>query len=497
MNNQGQQCSARLRCKLLHFQLAKYNCWGRKTDETNWSYYGLVLDWYFDESVLAFDFLNIEDFFDCNGDFTYVDTDTLKDQYKNATPRKRLQVLENILNILKHTSVNKEQNTNMIQVVIQVLLRDSVKIINPETGYILLEANDIIDYGSYCNIVRVKEGLLKKVLKPEYFEDEQLRKRMKYEYENMSKLRACPYILNVYTFNVEDNSYLMEQGDKNLFKHLNDELELTFEDKLKIISDILSGMTFAHNHSIIHRDLHLGNILKIGSDFVICDFGLSKDLSIERSMKSSHTEKNNHLFVDPLAITDFKKLDLQSDIYSIGKIIDYIFTSNGAIDDHIFKTIVERSTSRNKSLRYDSVEQIINEIELVLKNQSQRDRKKSTITKILNEQYDTQVHEYIMDLVEIDRICKFIVTHQLSTFGKIIEQFESAYQIKITQSIAYGYSEATGYGGWGNYDIFASISYYLCKNSQDIKVIELAKNILEECADIRYFAKDLLEEISD
>ena len=469
--------------------------WERKTDETNWSYYGLILDWYFDQSVLSIDYIDIEDFFDCNGGFSYWDSTYLSEQYSNLPIKKCLQVLENILNILKHTSVNKEQNLHMVKVVTKVLLRDNIKVINPENGYLTIKPNDIFDSGSYCNIIRVREGVLRKVLKPNYLKDDKLKKRMKYEYENMEKLRECPYILNVYEFNTEDDSYLMEQGEKNLFQHLKDEIEFSFEEKLKIISDVLEGIAFAHKNSIIHRDLHLGNILKIGNDFVICDFGFSKDLSMERSMKSSYTEKNNHLFVDPLAISDFRKLDLKSDIYSIGKIIDYVFTSKESTSDHIFKTIVEICTSRNKSLRYDSVEHIINEIGAVLENQNQKESKKFTIEKILNNHYDTQVHELIMILIDSDKLSNFIVAHQLSSFGKIIEQFESGYQIRIIQSIAYGYSEATGYGGWSNYDIFADISYYLCKNSQNREVVNIATSVLEECAGIRYSAKDLLEEI--
>lgn len=471
--------------------------WDGKTTETNWNYYGLVLDWYFDESVLSIDYMDIEDFFDHNGGFPFVDDKYLAEQYNNLSIRKRVQVLENILNVLKHSTVNKEQSIHMIELVTKVLLRDNVKVINPENGYITIIPDDIFDSGSYCNIIRVREGILRKVLKPVFQNDGKLNKRMKYEYENMSKLSGCAQILNVYDFSPEDNSYLMEQGDKNLFQHLNNELELSFEEKLKIIIDILKGMAFAHEKSIIHRDLHLGNILKIGKDFVICDFGLSKDLSIERSMKSSFTEKNNHLFLDPLAISDFTKLDLKSDIYSIGKIIDYVFTYNEIDPNHVFKTIVERCTSRNKSLRYDSVKQIINDVEVNLKSQDQEESRISAINKILNDQYDTHVHEFIMDLVDSDRISKFIVTHKLSSFGKIIEQFESAYQIKILQSIAYGYSEATGYGGWSNYDIFAQITYYLCNNLQEIEVINIANSVLKECARIRYSANDLLEKLTD
>ena len=133
--------------------------WERKTDEANWSYYGLILDWYFDQSVLSIDYIDIEDFFDCNGGFSYWDSTYLSEQYSNLPIKKCLQVLENILNILKHTSVNKEQNLHMVKVVTKVLLRDNIKVINPENGYLTIKPNDIFDSGSYCNIIRVREGV--------------------------------------------------------------------------------------------------------------------------------------------------------------------------------------------------------------------------------------------------------------------------------------------------------------------------------------------------
>ncbi|WP_201317545.1 protein kinase family protein [Paenibacillus sp. EPM92] len=471
--------------------------WEGKTSETNWNYYGLILDWYFDNSVLCIDYLDIADFFDHNGGFGFVDDKYLTEQYGNLPTAKCLQILENILNILKHSTVNKEQNSHMIEMVTKVLIRDNVKVVNRDTGYITVMPDDILDSGSYCNIVRVREGVLRKELKSVYQNDEKLKKRMQYEFENMQKLKECPQVLNVFDFNQDNYSYLMEQCEKNLYKHLEDEMELSFDERLKIIMDILAGMAFAHEETIIHRDLHLGNILKIGNDFVIADFGLSKDLSIERSMKSSVTEKNNHLFVDPLAMSDFTKLDQKSDVYSIGKIIDYVLTHNALDSNHIFKTVVERCISRNKDLRYDSALHILNEVDSILKNQDQAANKQNTINKILNNHYDAQVHDFIIGLTETDKISKFIVEHRLSTFWKLVLRFESGYQSQILQSISYNYVEATGYGGWGNYDIFAQIAYNLCLSLEDFEVKKIARSILEGCADIRYSARNLLEELPD
>ncbi|MBX4267546.1 protein kinase family protein [Clostridium estertheticum] len=469
--------------------------WDNKTNETGWNYYGLVVDRYFDNSVLSIDYLDIQDYFQNNGNFSFDDEKYLEEQYTDIPINKRLEIVQNILNIIKISSINKEQSNQILLTVINVLKRFNIKVDNPETGSLELSPNDILDCGSYCNIVRVTEGVLKKELKPIYKTDENLIKRMKYEYENMEKLRECPQILNVYEFIEEENAYLMETGDKNLYKHLTDEMDISFEGKLKIIMDVLKGMEFAHGNSIIHRDLHLGNVLKINNDFAICDFGLSKDLSIERSLKTSFTEKNNHIFVDPLAINDFRKLDKKSDIYSIGKIIDYILTYNSATPDHQFKTVVERCMCRDKELRYDSVTKIINEIESILKNQGKEDIKQETVNKILNYKYDCHVHDLILDLVNTDKLSKFIVQHQLYEFGNVIFEFESVYQEKILHSISNGFIDATGFGGWSNYDIFAQIAYYIYVNSIELQIKKIAKNILEACASKRFGAEKLLDSL--
>jgi serine/threonine protein kinase len=350
--------------------------WGGKTDETNWHYYGIILDWYFDNSVFCIDYLDIADYLDSNGGFSFSETEPFSQQYAAIEGLKRLELIQAILNLIKASTVNTEQSEHIITVITNVLARDTVKVIAPDSGPISIKPDDILDSGSYCNVVRVKEGILRKELKTAYKDDPKLQKRMQYEFENMTKLSGCPQILNVFDYDETTHSYLMEQAEMNLAVYLQGEIDPPFEERLKIVMDILLGMNYAHSHSIIHRDLHLGNVLKIGNDYVICDFGLSKDLSIVRSMKSSYTQKNNHLFVDPLALTDFTLLDKKSDIYSIGKMMDYIFTYNAPTTNHIFKTIVERCICRDKTFRYDSIDQIIADIKTTLKSQAEENKKR-------------------------------------------------------------------------------------------------------------------------
>lgn len=467
--------------------------WSGKTDETNWNYYGRILDWYFENSVYCIDHLGVEDYFDANGGFEYSETELFADQYGGVSGEKRLKLIQAVLNLLKASTVNRDQSQHIIKVITNVLARDNVIVEIPDSGAITIKANDIVDSGSYCDIIRVNEGILRKELRGMHKENESLQKRIRYEFENMQKLAACPQILNVFDYDENTHSYHMERADMNLATYLESEVDLTFEERLKIVEDILAGMKFAHEHSIIHRDLHLGNVLKIGGDFVICDFGLSKDLSIIRSMKSSYTQKNNHLFVDPVGLADFTLLDYKSDIYSIGKMMDYIFTYNASSTNHMFKTVVERCICRDKALRYASIAEVIEDMESVLKARKVDDDHALLLQKIRNNQYDALVHEHIMKLVASDQLSKFIVANKLSSFWKLLLKFEAVYQRQILQSIDQGYVDATGYGGWNNYDIFASISYnaYLKLDSHELKA--LAKSILEGCANVRYGAKALLD----
>ena len=78
---------------------------------------------------------------------------------------------------------------------------------------------------------------------------------------------------------------------------------------------------------------------------------------------------------------------------------------------------------------------------------------------------------------------------------RFVLRFETVYQVQILTSIEDNYSDATGYGGWGNYDIFATIAYNLCLQSRDVEPKRIARRILEGCANIRYRAKDLLDSL--
>lgn len=469
--------------------------WDRKVDETNFNYLGLTLDFYFEDTNLNTEYLDVEDYITSESNITYIETKRLSDQYENAPENNRIYIVEKILNIFNHSSYNKEISSAIITKTTNYLKRNGVIANASTTNDMSLSYDNIVDQGYYCVITKYSEKIYKKELKEEFKSDEKLCKRVQYEFENMKKLKDCPNILNVFSYSENENSYLMEKADSNLYSYLINEVNINQSQKNKIIMDILNGMKYAHKNSIIHRDLHLGNILRLNNDFVLCDFGLSKDESIERSLVSSPNQKNNHFFMDPIGLNDFTKLDKKSDIYSIGKIIDYIYSMGNNNTKHIFSYVVDKCTSRHRNNRYNSIEEIIEEINFKIHDKEDEKEKIIILEKIQNIIFDVQVSDLILELINKNILCEYIINNRLNNFGFLIIQFNVIEQINILKEIENNFVSATGYGKFHNYDIFANISNHICMNTDEDKVFNMAFRILEECAKYRFNAEDLLKQI--
>ena len=89
---------------------------------------------------------------------------------------------------------------------------------------------------------------------------------------------------------------------------------------LKYFFPVLDGVRALHEAGVIHRDLKPENFLLDGDIPKIMDFGLARSVKLE-SVTESMDIVGTPPYMAPEHFYDFKRVDQQGDIYSLGKIL--------------------------------------------------------------------------------------------------------------------------------------------------------------------------------
>ena len=157
-----------------------------------------------------------------------------------------------------------------------------------------------------------------------------------------------PYVTS---FNKEKGFYLEEIAIDSLDHYVKSMNNIGTDEKIDVISEIINAVAFIHSRGIIHRDLHPGNIFKFrdtnGEEkWKLADFGLAYDTNNNASCGERHAGCYGDIdFISPEQLNSFDTVSFQNDIYSIGKLINFIFTKRAKNSNHILKTISEKCCS--------------------------------------------------------------------------------------------------------------------------------------------------------
>ncbi|QCK15622.1 serine/threonine protein kinase [Mangrovivirga cuniculi] len=136
------------------------------------------------------------------------------------------------------------------------------------------------------------------------------------------------------------------------------------KEKLNFFLQICSAVEFAHQNLVIHRDIKPNNILvnQLG-ELKLTDFGIAKVIADENP---EYTKPHNRLLTPDYASPEQIEgipVDLRSDIYQLGKILQKLFVSSPPKE---IKTIYNQATSPDRHRRYGSVSELRGDIERYL-----------------------------------------------------------------------------------------------------------------------------------
>lgn len=128
-------------------------------------------------------------------------------------------------------------------------------------------------------------------------------------------------------------------------------------DALNIAIQIASGLSFAHQHGVVHGDIKPSNIMVLGDNLVkIADFGIAKMASSEER-KQTDDIYGTPPFMSPEQIQG-KSVDARSDIFSLGVVLYYVLTDRlpfpeediDLLKNQIANVIPEKPSSLNPGI---------------------------------------------------------------------------------------------------------------------------------------------------
>lgn len=172
-----------------------------------------------------------------------------------------------------------------------------------------------------------------------------------------------PNIIKIIAFNseTEQKFYIMPLYHSSL-RAIIPFLYNNYERQYKVISGILSGVAYLHSEGIIHRDLKPENILyNSDDDIVINDFGFSRQINSDSTRLTSYgVGFGSPIYTAPEQLRNAINVNDKADIYSLGKIIQDIVTSECRYEIPMedMKYVINKCTDENPNKRFNSVSEL-------------------------------------------------------------------------------------------------------------------------------------------
>ena len=394
-----------------------------------------------------------------------------------------------------------ELSEKIVTEINRIITQDRCKLTFSGGRYHLTRESDdlvLIGSGGFANVYRQKStGLVIKKLKDDFLTDVGVRSRFKREYNITKTLQDSFGIIQVYSFDEGNCSYTMELAETTLERFVL-ENELNDQTKLNCIRQILHIMSEVHKRNIIHRDLSPNNVFIISGMLKIADFGLGKDLQVFTSHQTLHTNSvGQYYYCAPEQFMMLKDADKRSDVYSLGRLINFIMTGDARDSHHIYRSVAEKATNSDAAYRYGDASQLSSFFEKAVQFHVQAENKERIEKKIQSRLYDEEVENYIYDM-NPEKISKALLNKQLG-FSDALTFFMQTSDDQaqhVIQSVEQSFRDVCGRSFEAN-DPFAAFAVRVLRGEFSFVVKEIAATILRYVAwDVnRFSAQHMVEDL--
>lgn len=287
-----------------------------------------------------------------------------------------------------------------------ILNDDDLKLIDHMGKLMLVGIDDEafqIGEGGFAKVYKMPNSdKVTKKLKDEFKGNAGIISRFKYEYILVSEnLNGIKGIIKAYSYDENEISYTMEYCDCDLKSYILNN-NLNDNQKISLIQEILEIMNNVHDKKVIHRDLSPKNIFIKEGHPIIADFGLGKAIDENgRTYVTVDTSMNGTLeYCDPRLFQGLASANEQSDIYSLGRIINFIMTRNSDTFKHSLSLVSTMATQASLDSRYHSIKEMITKINSLTVNKIDTEYKNRCKKLIVSGYYDASMDEYLLSFDE-------------------------------------------------------------------------------------------------
>jgi serine/threonine protein kinase len=181
-----------------------------------------------------------------------------------------------------------------------------------------------------------------KVMLADFSEDtEQMRPRFYREAKSAAKLQHRN-IVTVFEFAEENNQphIVMEfLRGAPLSSRMEEKPPLTLDDKLDIVTQLCSGLGYAHKEGIVHRDVKPANVFVLQDGTVkLLDFGIAKLATSTLTRQGDVV--GSAPYMSPEQIAGAQDLDGRSDVWSTGVLLYELLTGRKPFDGEGLTTVI-------------------------------------------------------------------------------------------------------------------------------------------------------------
>ena len=210
------------------------------------------------------------------------------------------------------------------------------------------ELEELVGTGGMSSVYRAHDRLLDrkvalKILHAHYGTDDTYVARFRHEARAVAAL-SHPNIVTVIDRGDQDGRQFIvfEYVEGENLKRLVERGPAPITTVLELGLQIARGLSFAHQHGLVHRDVKPQNVLLNGSgEAKVTDFGIARSMSVQHGMTQTGTVLGTSDYIAPEQAQG-RPVDEQSDVYSLGVVLFELLTGKVPFPGENFVAVAMR-----------------------------------------------------------------------------------------------------------------------------------------------------------